>query len=132
MFALTTGRGVKEQAEILRSKGEYLKSFLLQILALELAEAFAEKIHEKMGSIWGITENPDLKLVDNKLKGKYQGIRVSPGYPICPQLEDQRKIFKLLRPEEVGIALTESLMMDPEASVTALVFSHPQAKVFKV
>lgn len=131
MFALTTGQAVSEQAEKLRAKGEYLQSFLLQVSALELAEAFAEKIHEEMRGIWGI-ENPDSKLVVKKPKAKYQGIRVSPGYPICPQLEDQRKIFKLLKPEEVGIVLTESLMMDPEASVTALVFSHPQAKIFKI
>lgn len=118
LFALTAGQGVKEQAEIFRSKGEYLKSYLLQVLALELAEVFAEKIHEEMRRIWRLEKN--------------QGIRVSPGYPICPQIEDQRKIFRLLRPEEIGVSLTEGFMMDPEASITALVFSHPQAKIFKV
>ncbi|MCM1565555.1 MAG: methionine synthase [Dehalobacter sp.] len=116
MFALTTGLGIREKAENYRDKGEYLKSFLLQVLALELAEGFADIMHEKMRKIWGI---------DN-------GIRVSPGYPIYPALEEQAKLFRLLKPEEIGITLTENFMMDPEASVTAVVFSHPEAKIFNI
>lgn len=119
MFAVTTGEGIREQAEDLRTKGEYLKSYLLQVLALEMVEGFAELIHEEIRSLWGLPK-------------KHQGIRVSLGYPICPTLEDQKKLFGLLKPEEVGMELTESLMMDPEASVTALVFSHPEAKIFPV
>lgn len=117
MFAVTTGEGIREQAEQLRSKGEYLKSYLLQVIALELVEAFAERVHQQICSSWRLPA---------------QGIRVSLGYPICPNLEDQKKLFRLLKPEEVGIILTESMMMDPEASVTALVFSHPEAKIFPI
>jgi len=118
MFAVTTGEGIREQAEKLRNKGEYLKSYLLQVIALEMVEGLAEKIHEEMRAV--------------SEQKKHQGIRVSLGYPICPNLDDQQRLFRLLKPEEVGMALTESLMMDPEASVTALVFSHPEAKIFPV
>ena len=61
----------------------------------------------------------------------YRGIRVSFGYPACPELADQRILFDLLRPEQIGLQLTEGFMMDPEASVSALVFHHPEAKYFK-
>jgi 5-methyltetrahydrofolate--homocysteine methyltransferase len=63
---------------------------------------------------------------------EYQGIRVSFGYPACPNLDDQKKLFSLLRPEQINIQLTEGDMMDPEASVSALVFHHPEAKYFDV
>ena len=65
------------------------------------------------------------------LQGKYRGLRVSFGYPACPNLEDQEKLFSLLAPaKHAGVKLTEGFMMDPEASVSALVFSHPQARYF--
>lgn len=63
---------------------------------------------------------------------KYQGIRVSFGYPACPDLEQQETLFSLLRPEDIGMELTDGFMMDPEASVTALAFSHPEARYFNV
>ncbi|MNY71996.1 Methionine synthase [compost metagenome] len=63
---------------------------------------------------------------------RYQGIRVSFGYPACPNLEDQEQLFRLMNPADIGVELTEGCMMDPEASVTAMVFSHPQAQYFNV
>ena len=129
IFVLTTGQQVAEQAKQLRDEGEYLKSYLLQVLALEFAEAFAEELHALMRKMWGLTDAPALTATDLR-KRRYQGIRVSPGYAICPQIEDQQKIFRLLKPEEIGLNLTENFMMEPEASVSALVFSHPQAKIF--
>ena len=63
---------------------------------------------------------------------KYQGQRYSFGYPACPNLEDQKKLFKLISPEDIGIELTEGFMMEPEASVTAMVFAHPDARYFNV
>ncbi|WP_249686064.1 vitamin B12 dependent-methionine synthase activation domain-containing protein, partial [Bacillus velezensis] len=62
----------------------------------------------------------------------YSGIRVSFGYPACPTLADQKKLFRLIHPEEIGISLTERFMMEPEASVTAMVFSHAEARYFSV
>jgi 5-methyltetrahydrofolate--homocysteine methyltransferase len=117
MLALTTGLGISARSAAFKGKGEYLKAYLLQVLALELAEAFAEHLHGIIRGVWGIQD---------------QGIRVSPGYPICPAIEQQRKIFHLLKPEDVGIDLTENWMMDPEASISALVFSHPQARIFSM
>jgi 5-methyltetrahydrofolate--homocysteine methyltransferase len=66
-----------------------------------------------------------------KLKAQYRGIRVSFGYPACPNLADQRILFDLLHPSLIGLHLTEGFMMDPEASVSALVLHHPEAKYFK-
>jgi 5-methyltetrahydrofolate--homocysteine methyltransferase len=68
----------------------------------------------------------------DRFRTRYRGIRVSFGYPACPELEHQEKLWRLLGPEEIGVELTEGFMMDPEASVSALVFHHPQAEYFGV
>jgi 5-methyltetrahydrofolate--homocysteine methyltransferase len=130
LFAVTCGRGVRERAEALKEQGAYLKSHALQALAIECAEAFAEMLHARLRTLWGFPDPPELTIED-KLKARYRGIRVSFGYPACPELADQTTLWRLLRPEQVGIQLTEGFMMDPEASVSALVFHHPNAKYFK-
>ncbi len=117
IFVVSCGEGIVRYTKELREKGEYLKSHIIQVLALESAEAFAGIIHKKMLEMLGI-------------KNKIQGIKVSYGYPECPNLDEQKKLFNLLRPEQIGVNLTESLMMEPEASVSALVFYHPQARNF--
>jgi 5-methyltetrahydrofolate--homocysteine methyltransferase len=129
-FALTCGTGVRAQAEALKTRGEYLKSHALQALAIECAEAFAEMLHARLRTLWGFPDPADLAIAD-KLKGHYRGVRVSFGYPACPNLADQAGLWRLLGPEQIGVTLTEGFMMDPEASVSALVFHHPQAKYFK-
>ena len=78
---------------------------------------------------WGIPDSPELTM-EERFRTKYRGIRVSFGYPACPELADQEKLFRLIHPEEIGISLTEGFMMEPEASVTAMVFSHPEARYF--
>lgn len=128
-FALTTGLGVREQAEKLRNTGEFLYSHTLQALALELAEAFAEHLHHLMRNAWGIPD-PEGMTMQERFRAHYRGLRVSFGYPACPNLEDQARLFRLLQPQELGIELTEGFMMDPEASVSALVFAHPEARYF--
>ena len=130
LFLVTCGEGIREYSEILKEKGEYLKSHLIQALAIESVEAFAEWLHQKIRNDWGIPDSPTLSIKDI-LKNKYRGIRVSFGYPACPNLSDQRKLFKLLEPSQIGVDLTEGDMMDPEASVSALVFHHPEAKYFR-
>ena len=62
----------------------------------------------------------------------YRGIRPAPGYPACPDLDDQAALWRLLDPEEIGVSLTDGMMMEPEASVSALVFHHPDARYFSV
>ncbi|MBI2159281.1 MAG: B12-binding domain-containing protein, partial [Candidatus Rokubacteria bacterium] len=130
LFAVTCGEGVRELAARWKDRGEYVRSHALQALAIETAEAFAEMLHARLRTLWGFPDPPDLPIGD-KLKGRYRGIRVSFGYPACPNLADQATLFRLLEPETIGLRLTEGFMMDPEASVSALVFHHPAAKYFK-
>jgi 5-methyltetrahydrofolate--homocysteine methyltransferase len=129
-FAVTCGEGVRERAQALKERGEYLRSHALQALAIECAEAFAEMLHARLRTLWGFPDPPEVTVAD-RLKGRYRGIRVSFGYPACPNLADQGTLWKLLRPEQIGLTLTEGFMMDPEASVSALVFHHPAARYFK-
>jgi 5-methyltetrahydrofolate--homocysteine methyltransferase len=130
LFVVTCGRGVREQAQALKEQGQYLRSHALQALAIECAEAFAEMLHARLRTLWGFPDPPELP-ISEKLKAHYRGIRVSFGYPACPNLADQATLWRLLRPEQIGVTLTEGFMMDPEASVSALVLHHPQAKYFK-
>ncbi len=130
-LTVTTGRGVRELAEEWKGSGDYLRSHALQATALELAEAFAERIHQMMRDVWGYPDPADMTM-KQRFGARYQGIRVSFGYPACPNLEDQEQLFRLMKPEDIGVELTEGCMMDPEASVTAMVFSHPQAQYFNV
>ncbi|HWO78414.1 MAG TPA: methionine synthase [Bacillus sp. (in: firmicutes)] len=131
LFAVTAGKRVREHASLLKEQGKFLESHAIQALALELAEGFAERIHQLMRDQWGISDPIDFTIPD-LFAAKYQGQRFSFGYPACPDLEDQAKLFNLLRPEEIGIELTDGFMMQPEASVTAIVFSHPHARYFSV
>ncbi len=131
LFVVTCGRGVREKAEAMKEAGDYLNSHLLQALALELAEATAEFLHKRIRTSWGIVDDPALTM-KQLLSADYHGIRVSFGYPACPELADQQKLFRLLEPEVIGVHLTEGDMMDPEASVSALVFHHPQGRYFDV
>lgn len=130
-FSVTSGPRVRSIAEKWKEEGQYLKSHVLFSLALELAEGLAEKTHMLMREKWGIPDPIDFSMQE-RFRAKYQGIRVSFGYPACPNLEDQEKLFKLINPNEIGINLTEGFMMLPEASVTAMVFSHKEGRYFSV
>ncbi|RNB58433.1 methionine synthase [Brevibacillus gelatini] len=128
-LTVTTGGGIRERSTELKDRGDYLRSHVLQALALELAEAFAERIHHMMRDAWGIPDPAEMTMLE-RFGARYQGIRVSFGYPACPNLEDQAQLFRLLRPEDIGVQLTEGFMMEPEASVSAMVFAHPEARYF--
>jgi 5-methyltetrahydrofolate--homocysteine methyltransferase len=129
LFTVTCGLGVRELAEAWKTAGDYLNSHLFQALALELAEATAEFLHRRIRTLWGIVDDPALTM-RQIFNAEYRGIRVSFGYPACPELEDQEQLFALLKPEDIGLRLTEGYMMDPEASVSALVFHHPEGRYF--
>jgi 5-methyltetrahydrofolate--homocysteine methyltransferase len=132
MFATTVGPGVRALADEWKDAGEYLRSHVLQVLALEGAEAFAELLHAKIREMWGFPDPPDATKQD-LFKAKYRGVRVSFGYPACPRLEDQVQLFRLLDVErQIGVHLTEGFMMEPEGSVSALVFHHPEARYFSL
>jgi 5-methyltetrahydrofolate--homocysteine methyltransferase len=130
-FVTTAGEGIRAWTEKLKADGEYLRSHGAAALALETAEAYAELLHADIREAWGFADPPETTMAD-RFRNRYRGIRVSFGYPACPDLEDQRKLWRLLRPEDIGVALTEGDMMDPEASVSALVFHHPDAAYFSV
>jgi 5-methyltetrahydrofolate--homocysteine methyltransferase len=131
MFACTAGSQIRELARGFKEQGDFLKSHAVQALALELAEGLAERTHQLVRDRWGFPDAPDFTM-DQRFSAKYQGQRFSFGYPACPDLEDQEKLFNLLKPEDIGIQLTEGFMMEPEASVTAIVVAHPEAKYFNV
>ncbi len=133
MFLDTIGTGVRALAEEWKRAGEYLRSHVLQLLALEGAEAFAELLHRKIRRMWGIGDPPEFTKKD-LFQAHYHGKRFSFGYPACPRLEDQARLFRLLEAAKhnLGVRLTEGYMMDPEASVSAVVFHHPEAKYFSL
>ncbi|WP_017728067.1 methionine synthase [Halalkalibacterium ligniniphilum] len=130
-LAVTAGQGVRQMAEDAKLAGDYLFSHLIQATALEVAEGFAERTHQLMRDKWGFPDSADFTM-EERFAAKYRGVRVSFGYPACPNLEDQEKLFGLLQPEKIGIHLTEGFMMEPEASVTAMVFAHPEGRYFNV
>jgi 5-methyltetrahydrofolate--homocysteine methyltransferase len=130
-FNVTAGKGIREKADQFKQAGRFLECHALQAMALETAEGFAELIHRQMRDRWGFPD-PLTFTMQDRFAAHYQGQRFSFGYPACPDLEDQKKLFKLLRPEEIGIQLTEGCMMEPEASVSAMVFAHPEARYFNV
>jgi len=130
-LVVTAGAGIRDLAEAYKQKGEYLLSHAVQAVALETAEAFAERIHQMMRDVWGIPDPANLT-IQGLFAAKYRGQRFSFGYPACPNLEDQAPLFELLKPADIGVELTDSFMMEPEASVSAIVFSHPEARYFNV
>src|SRR5207244_11633161 len=122
LFVVTCGGGVREQAQAWKEQGAYLKSHALQVLAIESAEAFAEMLHARLRTLWGFPDPPDVTIAD-RIKGRYRGIRVSFGYPACPDLGDQATPCRLLRPDaEISGGLTAAIIMDPEAYDSPLSF----------
>ncbi len=131
LFVTTVGRGLREHVNQLKDSGEFLKSHVLQALAIESAEAFAEFLHAEIRKWWGFPDPSEMTMMQ-RFQAQYQGKRYSFGYPACPRLDDQTQLFDILKPEEIGVQLTEGFMMDPEASVSAIAFHHPQATYFSV
>ena len=131
LFVTTAGEGVRERAEALKRDGHYLLCHALQALALETAEAAAEWLHAQLRTRWGFPDAPETTMLD-RFQARYRGKRYSFGYPACPDLSAQEPLFRLLKPERIGVRLTDGFMMDPEASVSAVVAHHPQARYFGV
>ena len=130
LLAVTCGEGVAEFSRREREKGNYLRSYIVEALALSLAEAFAEVLHYRIREDWGIAEARSEKPLH---RTHHRGRRYSFGYLPCPDLANQKKLFSMLRPEDdVKVKLTDSYMMDPEASVSAFVLHNPKAKYFTI
>ncbi|MFQ5719716.1 MAG: methionine synthase [Acidobacteriota bacterium] len=131
LMATTAGCGIRERVERHKEAGEYLASHALASLAVETAEGAMEWLHRQVRALWGLADPADLTPQD-LFKTRYRGRRYSFGYPACPDLDGQEILFRLLAPADIGITLTDGQMMDPEASVTALAFHHPDATYFAV
>lgn len=129
IFVVTSGEGIRERSEEAKAKGEFFLAHGLQALAIETAEGCAEWLHRRIREDWGFPDPPSMTMHE-RFTSRYRGKRYSFGYPACPRLEDQAGIWKLLQPEEIGVQLTEGFMMEPEASVSALVFHHPDCVYF--
>jgi len=111
--------------------GNFTEYFFVHGLGVELAEALAEIVHKQIRLDLGIAEHEGHSLRDVQMK-RYHGCRYSFGYPACPNLEDTRVIFDLLKPEEFGIELSETFQIHPEQSTTAMVLHHKEALYFNV
>ncbi|OLE14213.1 MAG: methionine synthase [Acidobacteria bacterium 13_1_20CM_4_56_7] len=129
---VTIGRNASVETQRLFEGGEYTKYLYLHGLSVETAEALAELHHKKMREELGIAGEDSAEIRD-LFHQKYRGSRYSFGYPACPNLEDQTKLFALLKPEEnVGVRLTSGFLLEPEQSTSAIVVHHPGAKYFVV
>ena len=130
-FAVTAGSGIEEHVARFEADHDDYSSIMLKALADRLAEALAERMHEKVRKeYWGYASDEALSNQD-MISEKYQGIRPAPGYPACPDHTEKALLWELLEPEKnAGMTLTESYAMLPAAAVSGWYFSHPEAKYF--
>ncbi len=131
MFVVTVGPDASKREKELFEAGHYRDYLHLHGFSVEVAEAAAEWLHARMREELGIAGS-DQAGVQAMVRQGYRGSRYSFGYPACPDLEQQRPLFRLLQPERIGITLSESCQMDPEQSVSAIVVHHPEAKYFNL
>ncbi len=128
---VTVGRRASEVTRDLFAQHNYTDYLYLHGLSVEAAEALAELWHRRTREELGIAgeDSPDLTRI---FRQGYRGSRYSFGYPACPNLEDQAKLFTLLEPERIGVELSEEFQLDPEQSTSAIVVHHPEAKYFNI
>ena len=130
-FVVSAGHGVNALAAEFEAANDDYNSILLKAIADRLAEAFAERMHERVRKeFWGYAAD---EAFDNAalIKEAYQGIRPAPGYPACPDHTEKETLFKLLdAAQKIGVDLTESFAMTPAASVSGFYFSHPESQYF--
>jgi len=132
-FAVTAGLGVEEWVSNFEQELDDYNAIMIKILADRLAEAFAERIHERVRKdFWGYDRDESLDIPD-LIREAYQGIRPAPGYPACPEHSEKRILFDLLNAEkQIDIHLTENFAMYPGASVSGFYFSHPKSQYFNI
>ncbi|WP_293717330.1 methionine synthase [Stenotrophomonas sp. UBA7606] len=131
-FAVTAGIGIDEHVARFEADHDDYNAILLKALADRLAEALAERLHQRVRTeFWGYAKDEQL---DNEglIAEKYRGIRPAPGYPACPEHSEKQTLFQLLDAEGIGMSLTESFAMLPTAAVSGYYFSHPQSQYFVV
>ncbi|MFD2228635.1 methionine synthase [Alkalimarinus sediminis] len=132
-FVVTAGLGAEELAKEYEDKHDDYNSIMVKALADRLAEAFAERMHERVRKeFWGYANDESL---DNQelIKERYKGIRPAPGYPACPEHTEKGSLFKILEAtDNTGVVLTEHFAMMPAASVSGFYYSHPESSYFAV
>lgn len=128
---VTMGRKASEHSNELFKSDNYTDYLLFHGLSVESAEALAEMWHKRIREELGI-DGADAKDLTKLFHQGYQGSRYSFGYPACPNLEDQTKIFELLQPERIDVELSDEFQLHPEQSTSAIIVHHPQAKYFNV
>ncbi|MBL0921600.1 MAG: methionine synthase [Phycisphaerales bacterium] len=131
MHCVTVGEEVGKKARALFEGGEYAEYLYLHGLGVETAEALAELWHKRMRQELGVGGDDSPRVRDLFVQ-RYRGSRYSFGYPACPDMSDQEKLFRLLRPDRIGCELTDNWQIDPEQSTSAIIVHHPQAKYFAV
>lgn len=132
-FAVTSGHGLQERIAVFKADHDDYAAIMLEALADRLAEAFAERLHQRVRTeFWGYASDEQLDN-DALIAEKYAGIRPAPGYPACPEHTEKRTLWELLDVEAAtGIQLTESMAMWPGAAVSGWYFSHPASQYFVV
>jgi 5-methyltetrahydrofolate--homocysteine methyltransferase len=128
---VTVGRRATEYAQELFKSDNYADYLYFHGLGVESAEALAELWHKRIREELGIAAR-DAKDLSRLFHQDYQGSRYSFGYPACPSLEDQEKLFELLDPSRIDVALTEEFQLEPEQSTSAIIVHHPEAKYFSI
>jgi 5-methyltetrahydrofolate--homocysteine methyltransferase len=130
-FAVTTGIGIDKHVKRFEDDHDDYQSILLKALADRLAEAFAERLHQRVRTeFWGYAKEENYTN-EELIKEAYQGIRPAPGYPACPDHTEKGLIWDLIQPDDkVGISITESFAMLPTASVSGFYMAHPEARYF--
>jgi 5-methyltetrahydrofolate--homocysteine methyltransferase len=128
---VTMGKRASEESARLFAAGNYKDYLYFHGLSVECAEALAELWHAKIRRELGIA-GKDAKDVRRLFSQGYQGSRYSFGYPACPNLEDQKKLFELLDGERIGVRLTDEYSLDPEQSTNAIIVHHPEARYFTI
>ncbi len=132
LFAVTAGLGVEKKEKQFTDDHDDYSAIMLKALADRLAEAFAERLHQRVRTdLWGYAPHEALSN-EELIAEKYRGIRPAPGYPACPDHSVKRAMFRVLQAESIGMGLTESLAMTPAASVSGFYLAHPEATYFNV
>ncbi|WP_425257211.1 methionine synthase [Rubrivivax sp. RP6-9] len=132
LFAVTAGLGLEKKERQFADDHDDYSAIMLKALADRLAEAFAERLHQRVRTeFWGYAPHEALT-TEQLIAEQYQGIRPAPGYPACPDHSVKRDMFRVLQAGEIGMALTESLAMTPAASVSGFYIAHPEARYFNV
>ena len=131
-FAVTAGIGIEALLDKYERDHDDYNSIMVKALADRLAEAFAERMHERVRKEFWPYATGETLTNEQLIKEDYQGIRPAPGYPACPDHTEKGTLFNLLDATKIGIELTESYAMYPASSVSGFYFSHPESKYFPV